>query len=170
MSEIKVRNAEMEMIPFIREQRMNAYSQYAKVLPADHWKALKKALSSNADSQPEVELIVAELDKKVVGSVVLFPAKSDAYEGYIDELDYPEIRMLAVSTEARGKGVASALVSECMERSKAKGFKAIGLHTGEFMKDAISLYEQFGFERIPQFDFEPAGDGVIVRAYVLNFK
>jgi GNAT superfamily N-acetyltransferase len=168
MSEIIIRDVEKELFPIIREQRVNAYRQYAHVLPIDHWEALKQALSSNADSQPGVELILAELDGEVAGSVVLFPAKSDAYQGYLDELDYPEIRMLAVSSNVRGKGVASALVSECIERAKKAGFKSIGLHTGEFMKDAIRLYEQFGFQRIPQLDFEPAKDGIIVRAYVLN--
>jgi GNAT superfamily N-acetyltransferase len=169
MSEINVRDAEKEMLPSIREQRINAYSQYAKVLPSEHWEALKQALSSNADSQPGVALIVAELDGKIVGSVVLFPAKSDAYEGYIEELDYPEIRMLAVATEARGKGVALALVNECINRAKLTGFSSIGLHTGEFMKSAVRLYERIGFERLPQYDFEPANNGIIVRAYVLNF-
>jgi GNAT superfamily N-acetyltransferase len=170
MNEITIRHAEKDMIPYIREQRISAYSDFAKALPVDHWNALKQALSSDADSQPGVELIIAELDGNIAGSVVLFPAKSNAYEGYIDELDYPEIRMLAVSPEARSKGVASALVTKCIERAKKAGFTSIGLHTGEFMKNAISLYEHFGFKRLPQYDFEPANDGIIVRAYVLDFE
>jgi GNAT superfamily N-acetyltransferase len=169
MKEITIRNAEKEMIQDIRKLRVEAYNEYAKDIPDDHWKALKKTLSSNADTQLGVEIIIAELDGEIVGSVVLFPAKTDAYEGYVDELDYPEIRMLAVAPENRGKGIASALIQECIERTKAKEFKTIGLHTGEFMKNAISLYERFGFKRIPQFDFEPANDGIIVRAYQINF-
>jgi ribosomal protein S18 acetylase RimI-like enzyme len=169
MKAIEIRDAEKEMYQFIREQRIEAYQEYIGVLPAEHWNALKSAISSTVDEQEGVELIVALFQGKIVGSVALFPAKTNAYEGYIGELDYPEIRMLAVASDARGQGVASSLISECIKRTKEKGFNAIGLHTGEFMKNAIALYERAGFERLPKFDFEPANDGIIVRAYQLNF-
>jgi ribosomal protein S18 acetylase RimI-like enzyme len=99
----------------------------------------------------------------------LFPAKTDAYGGFVAELDYPEIRMLAVTPQARGKGVATGLIDECILRAKAKGFQSIGLHTGDFMDSAMNLYKRLGFKRLPQFDFEPAGDGIIVKAYRLSF-
>ncbi|MCM3601304.1 GNAT family N-acetyltransferase [Robertmurraya korlensis] len=163
-----IREAKETEIPFIREQRVNAYSEHARKIPNTHWEALKKAISSDADSQPGVELLVAEVEGTIVGSVALFPAKTDAYEGMVDELDHPEIRVLAVADEFRGKGIASALIKECIQRSKAKGYQAIGLHTGEFMTNAIKLYEHFGFERLPQYDFEPANDGIIVKAFRLS--
>ncbi|WP_442598502.1 GNAT family N-acetyltransferase [Neobacillus sp. D3-1R] len=103
-----------------------------------------------------------------MGSVALFPAKIEAYEGYIDPLEYPEIRMLAVNPQMRGKGIARALMMECIYRTKATGYHSIGLHTAEFMKDAIRLYEGLGFEHIPQFDFVPLEDGIVVKAYRLR--
>ncbi|TFD93587.1 GNAT family N-acetyltransferase [Jeotgalibacillus sp. R-1-5s-1] len=160
-----LRNARKEELSFIREQRVQAYEEHSSNIPTEHWAALKKAISSDADQQEGVDLIVAEVNGVILGSVALFPAKTDAYEGYVDELDYPEIRVLAVSQEARGKGVASALIDECIARTKAKGYDYIGLHTGEFMKDAIALYAKYGFERMPQYDFEPANDGIIVKAF-----
>lgn len=163
-----IREAKETEIPFIREQRVNSYTEHARKIPNAHWEALKKAISSDADSQPGVELLVAEVEGTIVGSVALFPAKTDAYEGMVDELDHPEIRVLAVAEEFRGKGIASALIQECIQRSKAKGYQAIGLHTGEFMTNAIKLYEHFGFERLPQYDFEPANDGIIVKAFRLS--
>ena len=163
-----IRVAKKEEIPYIREQRVHAYSEHASKIPNGHWEALKKAISSDADSQSGVDLIVAEINGDIVGSVALFPAKTDAYDGMVDELDHPEIRVLAVATEYRGKGIASALIKECIHRAKAKGYQAIGLHTGEFMTNAIKLYEQFGFERLPQYDFEPANDGIIVKAFRLS--
>jgi ribosomal protein S18 acetylase RimI-like enzyme len=100
----------------------------------------------------------------------LFAPQMDSYKGLLeDEPDYPELRMLAVSTSARGRGVASALISECIQRAKAKGFTAMGLHTADFMEDAINLYGRLGFERLPQFDFEPADDGIIVKAFRISF-
>lgn len=163
-----IREAKETEIPFIREQRVNAYTEHAEKIPNAHWEALKKAISSDADSQPGVELLVAEVEGTIVGSVALFPAKTDAYEGMVDELDHPEIRVLAVAEEFRGKGIASALIKECIQRSKTKGYQAIGLHTGEFMTNAIKLYKHFGFERLPQYDFKPANDGIIVKAFRLS--
>ncbi|MDF0725497.1 GNAT family N-acetyltransferase [Cytobacillus sp. S13-E01] len=165
---MKIRNALTHEIEFIRKQRVTAYGDHAHAIPLEHWNALKKAISSDADSKPGVELLVAELAGEIVGSVALFPPQTDAYEGFIEELDYSEIRLLAVSPEVRGKGVASALIAECIRRTKAKGFNAIGLHTAEFMESAIKLYERIGFERLPQYDFEPAGDGIIVKAFTLS--
>jgi ribosomal protein S18 acetylase RimI-like enzyme len=73
----------------------------------------------------------------------------DAYKGLAeDEPDYPELRMLAISTSARGKGVATALISECIRRAKTKGFTAMGLHTTDFMENAINLYRYLDFERL----------------------
>jgi GNAT superfamily N-acetyltransferase len=164
-----IRKAVEGELAFIREQRVSSYEEHADKIPEGHWQTLKQAISSEADKQPGVELLVAEVEGQVLGSVALFPAKMDAYEGQVEELDYPEIRMLAVSPLARGKGVASALISECINRAKVKGHHAIGLHTGDFMKSAMSLYERLGFERLPQYDFEPANDGIIVKAYRLTF-
>jgi GNAT superfamily N-acetyltransferase len=170
MGNMIIRDATVEELALIREQRVKAYEVHAEVIPVDHWNALKQAISSDDASNQEIERIVVELGGKIAGSVVLYPAKTDAYEGYVEELDYPEIRMLAVSPEAQGKGAATALITECIRRAKAKGYSAIGLHTGDFMEKAMRLYKCLGFERQPQYDFEPANDGIIVKAFRLTIK
>ncbi|PMC36024.1 GNAT family N-acetyltransferase [Bacillus sp. UMB0899] len=165
---MNIRDALLKERPLIRTQRIEAYNEHASVVSEEHWHALKLAISSEADTQPGVELIVAERDGKIVGSVALFPPQSDAYEGLVEQVDYTEIRLLAVNAEARGQGVATALVSECINRTKEMGIDFIGLHTADFMKDAINLYKGLGFKRVPKYDFEPANDGVIVKAFRLN--
>ena len=107
---VKIRKAFSDEVEMIRQQRIEAYEEHAQGIPEGHWEALKKSIASNADEQKDVELLVAELDGEVVGSVALFPAKSDAYKGLVDMLDYPEIRMLAVTPQSRGRGVAEALI------------------------------------------------------------
>ncbi len=164
-----IRKALESELPFIRDQRVLSYEEHAAKIPEGHWEALKQGITSNVDSQPGIELLVAVVDNEILGSVALFPAKIEAYEGYVEAVDYPEIRMLAVSPAARGKGVATALISECIKLSKGKGHHSVGLHTGEFMDKAMRLYERIGFERLPQYDFEPADDGIVVKAYRLTF-
>jgi ribosomal protein S18 acetylase RimI-like enzyme len=165
-----IRDAREEEIHQIREQRVRAYEEHSKNIPEKHWNALKQALLSERDAHPGVERIVAELNGVIVGSVVLFPAHTNAYGRTVFELQYPEIRMLAVSPEARGKGIAAALVLECIRRAKISGFQSIGLHTADYMESAVKLYQRMGFQRQPEFDFEPANDGIIVKGYQLTFK
>lgn len=165
---MNIRDAQKEELTEIRTQRIDAYSEHAQAISVAHWQALKQAISSEADVQDGVELMVAEINGKILGSVALFPPKSDAYEGLVNDIDYSEIRLLAVTSEARGKGVARALINECIKRTKEKGFNTIGLHTADFMESAIRLYGKMGFERLQQFDFEPANDGVIVKAFRLD--
>ncbi|MFD2444876.1 GNAT family N-acetyltransferase [Bacillus sp. CGMCC 1.16607] len=78
--------------------------------------------------------------------------------------------MLAVSPQARGNGIASTLIFECIRRTKHKGFQAIGLHTADYMVSAMRLYEHLVFKRLPQFDFEPTNDGIIVKAFRLSLE
>jgi GNAT superfamily N-acetyltransferase len=165
-----IRDAREEELQQIREQRVMAYGEHSKNIPEKHWNALKQALLSDKDAHPGVERIVAELDGGIFGSVVLFPAHTNAYGRTAFELEYPEIRMLAVTPEARGKGIAAALVLECIRRAKTNGFQSIGLHTADYMESAVKLYHRMGFQRLPEYDFEPANDGIIVKGYRLSFN
>ena len=136
--EMLIRDARVEEQDFINELKLSAYEEHAPKIQEDHWNVLRNSVLSNAELQDDVIRLVAEIDGKIVGSVALFPAKMDAYKGLTEaEQDYPEIRMLAVSKEARGKGVATALVNECIQRAKGKGYRSIGLHTADFMEDAM---------------------------------
>ena len=67
----------------------------------------------------------------------------------------------------RGRGVGKALMDECMRRARDAGLKTIGLHTTTAMDVARRLYEKMGFVRVPEFDFHP-DDDVVVMAYRLD--
>lgn len=163
-----IRLAKQEEFENIEKQRLSSYQQYENSVSTEHWKLLKTTLTSKSDQSPGVDVYVAEIDGQIAGSIVLFPSKSKAYEWESTASEYPEIRMLAVDSEFRSKGVGKALVQQCIDSSKMKGAKFIGLHTGSFMKDAIRLYEKMGFERVPSLDFIPMDDGVIVKAFRYN--
>lgn len=165
---ITIREASKHELDFIREQRLRAYEEHASNIPVAHFEALKQAISSDADVDAGSQLIIAELNGEIIGSVVLCPGNTDAYKGLVGMSEFPEIRMLAVSQNARKHGVATKLISECIHRSKQDGAAYIGLHTADFMQGAMRLYERLGFERMPQLDFEPADDGIIVKAFHLR--
>jgi len=79
----------------------------------------------------------------------------------------PEVRLLAVAPEARGKGVGVALMRECVARARASGAARLTLHTTEMMQAAVRLYERMGFVRAPEIDFRPA-PGIVVKGYRLE--
>lgn len=165
-----IRDAVDEELAYIRELRLAAYEEHATKIPEAHFQALKKSILSDGDIQTGVERMIVESDGEIIGSVALFSPDIKAYDGLLeDELGYPELRMLATSSQSRGKGIATLLINECIKRAKEKGFSEMGLHTADFMGDAIKLYEHLGFERLPQFDFEPANDGIIVKAFRIRF-
>jgi len=167
---LKIRKVETNEIINVRKQRISCYEEYKKDISNEHWKALKGTLSSENDVMDGVEFFVMEDGGKIVGSVVLFPAQLDAYEWQTGKAEYPEIRMLAVDKESRGHGIARELVKHCILVSQEKGYTHIGLHTADFMKGAMKLYEDMGFVRVPELDFEPANDGVMVRGFRLNME
>lgn len=105
-----IRDALPNEYPKIKELRLHAYEEHATKIPEGHWNVLKQQIISDEDL-PGVETMVAEIDGEIVGTVVLYPANTQGYEGLVeDELQFPELRKLAVSDNARGKGVAKVLI------------------------------------------------------------
>ncbi|NRD78291.1 GNAT family N-acetyltransferase [Bacillus sp. BRMEA1] len=162
-----------EAFPFewerIKQKRINAYKEYAEVLPSEHWRVLSESISVTV-FEPNVQVFVATENQKIVGSVVLFPPKMDAYAGLTDLPESPEIRMLAIDPKARHQGIAEALLRHCIQACQQSGFSAVGLHTADFMKSAMRLYARLKFVRVPELDFVPLDDGIVVKAFQYSIE
>jgi ribosomal protein S18 acetylase RimI-like enzyme len=78
------------------------------------------------------------------------------------------VRLLAVAPEARGQGIGTALMKECIRRARQGGAACLNLHTTDMMQVAIRMYERMGFVRAPELDFHP-DPNVTVKAYRLEF-
>ncbi|MBM7168832.1 GNAT family N-acetyltransferase [Streptomyces sp. G44] len=78
-----------------------------------------------------------------------------------------EIRMLAVSPGARGRGAGEALVRECVRRAREAGRTGLVLSTQTSMRAAHRLYERLGFVRTPERDWRPI-DTVPLLTYALR--
>jgi ribosomal protein S18 acetylase RimI-like enzyme len=111
---------------------------------------------------------VADSDGKLAGAVSLYlEMPKTAREEW--PADWAGIRMLAVHPRFRGRGIGAQLVQECIARCKNHGAGTIALHTTKEMIVARRLYEAAGFQRMPQFDFQPLPD-VRVIAYRLDIS
>ena len=167
---LRIRNARPSDRKAIEAITLAAYQQYAALMP-ELWESYRQNILATLDAaQPDAQ-IVAEEDGRIVGSVLLYPAGTVFARpgGGSATLVSPEVRLLAVDPEARGKGVGAALMQACVARARESGTSSLTLHTTEIMQAAMRLYERMGFVRAPELDFEPA-PGVVVKGYRLDLK
>lgn len=123
----------------------------------------ERELADVAGRAEESEVLIAELDGQLVGSVTYVDSL-----GPLSEVDDPEaatIRMLGVAAEARGQGVGEALTRECINRARQGGRARVRLDTRPSMTSAHRLYERLGFRRDPRNDWSPA-PGIELFAFV----
>ena len=159
---VVVRDARPDERAAVAKLTMRAYAEFATVMRPDAWRGLERAVRAALQSDV-AERIVAQSaeDELLLGSVMLFPPASAAYGELAAPAAGPELRLLAVTPEARGLGVGQALVEECIRRARASGAAELGLHSSASMQAAIRMYLRFGFERVPERDFQPPGAEVV---------
>ncbi|MFW9966305.1 MAG: GNAT family N-acetyltransferase [Candidatus Thorarchaeota archaeon] len=58
-----------------------------------------------------------------------------------------QLTHMAVDKAHRGKGIGASLTERVIEFAKENGLLKVWLDTAPFMKEAISLYEKFGFTK-----------------------
>jgi len=105
--------------------------------------------------QPHTSVLVAKEAGQLLGGVVYFSDMKYYGSGgtATQEKEASGIRLLAVSHEARGKGVGKAVTQYCIELAKQAHHKHVVLHTTQAMTTAWSLYESLGFQRANDLDF-----------------
>lgn len=170
MDGLRIRDARSDDRGAIEAVTLAAYEQYAALMPA-HWEGYRQnILATLAAAQPEAQ-IVAEAEDRIVGTVLLYPAGSVMARpgGGSITLIWPEVRLLAVAPEARGRGIGVTLMSECVRRARQSGAAALTLHTTDIMQAAMRLYERLGFRRAPELDIQPA-PGVTIKGYRLGLE
>lgn len=100
-------------------------------------------------------LIATDSNGNVVGAVLLVGQNSRLRQ--VAQVGEAEFRMLAVESAYRGKGIATALVRECLDRARSRGAHTMVLSTQPFMLAAQRLYEELGFTRRTDRDWTTVG-------------
>lgn len=98
--------------------------------------------------------------------MLLFTSSEAAYGRPELGINAPILRLLAVSTAARGRGIATLLIGEAVRRSREQGAAALHLHTSDMMASAIKLYEHLGFTRAYETDI--MNGETLVKGYRLD--
>ena len=145
MQEKKVREASAVVITEYREEHLEAFqklneqwiTQYFKMEEAD-----KKALK---DPQGYIlnhggHILVATENNKVLGVCALLKMSHEKF-------DY-ELAKMAVSPDARGKGIGFLLGQALISKAKQLGAKYLYLESNTKLKPALSLYDKLGFKKV----------------------
>ena len=98
-------------------------TENSNFVKSERWNVLKTSLLSDNDIKSNADIFVAEIDGNIAGSIVLFPTSIQAYDWNEDVQEYPEIHMLSVNPDIRGKGVGRALVENCLQVAKQQNNK-----------------------------------------------
>lgn len=143
--------------------RVTALAYHEFVVPGERsWERYLERIGDVAGRAERTTVLVALEGGRVVGSATL------ELDGRIDDDDPPldpdeaHIRMLGVHPDARGRGVAQALMRACLAWARQAGRTRVTLHTTQRMAIARSMYEKMGFERLPDRVFP---DGFVLLTY-----
>ncbi|HLA92620.1 MAG TPA: GNAT family N-acetyltransferase [Actinomycetota bacterium] len=136
---------------------------YREFVGADDgaWKEYLQHIADVEDRVGSATVLVAVENGRILGSATL------ELDGRIDD-DPPlhpheaHIRMLGVDPQARGRGIARALIDACFVLSRKAGRAYVTLHTTERMKAAQAMYRSLGFERLEDRVFP---DGFVLLTY-----
>ena len=79
-------------------------------------------------------------DKVLIGLVAAYMNDSGTRTGFITSV--------SVAKEFMGRGIASALLDHCLDRSRQEGMKAVRLEVSSESHEAIRLYKNLGFSEI----------------------
>ncbi len=102
-------------------------------------------------------LVAVGDDDQPLGTVLWCPPGSP-HRDLVSETHQGELRTLAVSPQARHRGIARLLVDECLRRAHDLGLTQIWLCSLPEMKPAHQLYASYGFVRRPERDWSPVAD------------
>jgi ribosomal protein S18 acetylase RimI-like enzyme len=126
------------------------------------WERYLERIADVAARADVATVLVAVEDGRVLGSATL------ELRARIEDEDPPlapdeaHVRMLGVHPEARGRGVARALMDACFDLARGAGRSRVSLETTKRMTAAQAMYAHMGFERGPDRVFP---DGFVLLHY-----
>jgi predicted N-acetyltransferase YhbS len=151
-----------------------AYSEYRSEVPLSVFEGYIADLRRLPDQWHEAEVLVAEVDGHIGGSVMLYADASKV--GFGLPQSWFGFGKLAVHPQMRSRGLGRGLTQACIESARRRGAQTVGVHTALFMRAARRIYERIGFCRCAEFDLKASdvglGDGggdVSIIAYRLDF-
>ena len=111
--------------------------RYEDPLPEAYYSAFEQI-----ERDPDHELIVAERNGEVIGTLHLMFLPSISYQGTLRA----QIESVRVDKQFQGQGIGSALMQWSMQRAKQRGAHLVQLTTHKTREDAHRFYERLVFK------------------------
>ena len=163
MTDATIRLATDEELDTVASLIVDAYAEHAAHMSPDAWSTYANEIANVWGRRPDAELLVAESDGVIVGSVTMYSGWRGAQEGTA------RVSLLAVPPDQRGCGVGRKLMEGCVDRARDAGKYRLVMTTTQEMVVVRELTERMGFVREPGLDHEPA-PGVRYQGYALNIE
>ena len=161
MTDVTIRLATDEELDTVASLIVDAYAEHAAHMSPDAWSTYANEIANVWGRRQDAELLVADADGVIVGSVTMYSGWRGAQEGTA------RVSLLAVPPDQRGLGVGRKLMSGCVDRARDAGKQRLVMTTTQEMVVARELTERMGFVREPGLDHEPA-PGVRYQGYALT--
>jgi len=100
---------------------------------------------------------IAEMNGEVVGSVFVVEENKDV----------ARLRLLLVDPKARGIGLGTQLVEECIRFARRVGYKKLVLWTNSVLKEARRIYQKKGFKLVAEEKHHSFGQNLIGETWEL---
>ena len=138
-----------------------AYREFAR--PNDPgWKEYLERIADVEGRASRTTILLAIEDGRILGTATLeLDGRTDDEDGELAP-EQAHIRMLGVHPDARRRGIAKALMLDCLERARERGKTRITLNTTHRMRAAQAMYGSLGFERRDDLVFP---DGFVLLTY-----
>jgi GNAT superfamily N-acetyltransferase len=132
-----------ELLPLMR-----AYCEFYRVAPTDEdLLAMARELIAESDYEG-VQILARDEDGRALGFATVFWTWSTLRASRVGVMND-----LFVAPDARGRGIAEALIAECAERCRARGATSLGWQTAKDNRRAQAVYERIGAAREEWVDY-----------------
>jgi putative acetyltransferase len=139
MNEITIRNIQASDNPTLAKIVKDTLAEFGANHPGTvYYDATTDALYE-LFQRPGAIYYVAELNGKIIGGGGIYPT-----EGLAD--DTCELVKMYLLPAGRGLGIGRLLIEKCIDQARQFGYKNIYLETMPELKQALKVYEKFGFE------------------------
>jgi GNAT superfamily N-acetyltransferase len=142
MSRVVFRPAKRDDLPSIvrmlaEDDLGSQRERFEDPLPSTYFKAFEAI-----DHDPNHELIVAEMDGEVIGTLHLMFLPSISYQGGLRA----QVESVRVDGKYRGRGIGGEMMGWVIERARRRAAHLIQLTTHKSREDAHRFYERLGFK------------------------